>query len=249
MKFRLLYIFSIFFFLNGFSQQKYFVKDATGVELHWGDSLEIIKLLGEDVRIKLLHEKYISACIRIGNTALKKYPKWVPEKHLDKIYFLDSLEVNGIPYGATYVKDCIFIIYDPEADSVFAEQFIHHEFSSILLNKYYNRFNEGKWEKTNQNKFDYLDGGGPEAIQEKLTSKYSLTLFKRGFIMEYATASVEEDFNCMAESLFACYDHFWPNVEKYRRLRKKLKQTISFYNFIDPVFTKKYFQKISGDSK
>src|SRR5436190_4914256 len=168
MKFQLLFIFSIFFSLNIYPQQKDFITDPTGVELHWGDSLEIIKLLGEDVRINLLTKKYISTCIRIGNTALNKYPKWIPGKHIDKIYFLDSLAVEGIPYGATYFENCIFMVYDPCTDSIFAEQYIHHEFSSILLNEYSDLLKDKRWDRANKNKFDYLHGGGQEAIQEDL---------------------------------------------------------------------------------
>ena len=137
------------------------------------------------------------------------------------------------------------MIYTPSLDSIFLEQYIHHEFSSILINKYSEKFKDKKWERINRNKFRYMEGGGEEAIETDNTSQYSEELFRAGFIMKYATASVEEDFNCIAESLFSCYGYFWTSVKKHRRLGKKVKRAIAFYHSIDPVFSKDFFRRIS----
>ena len=55
---------------------------------------------------------------------------------------------------------------------------------------------------------------------------------------------MENDINTYAQNLFSPTTGFWDIVEKYPRVKKKVKLLVKFYNKINPVFTMSYFRKL-----
>jgi len=63
-------------------------------------------------------------------------------------------------------------------------------------------------------------------------------------LTKYATSGMENDINTYTQNLFSPTKGFWEIVDKYPRVRKKVKVLVAFYNRVNPVFTMSYFKKL-----
>lgn len=181
---------------------------------------------------------------RILQLALSKYPDGLPEKYLRKIYVLGYLEFFGAEYGGTYSDGIIYLSNRGDGmgyTDLYLEQSFHHEFSSILYYAHPEFFSHKAWIKYNKG-FSY-GSGGVNAIQTGTASiGLSTDYAKMGVLSQYGTSSTEEDFNTFAEQLFCPSPEFWDITDSYPQIKYKVKLIISFYQRIDPVFTKQYFR-------
>ncbi len=85
---------------------------------------------------------------------------------------------------------------------------------------------------------------GVEAIKNGWASlHFDQSLAREGFLNQYATASLEEDFNATAQSIFAGSADFWRAVDRYDALRNKTRLAIQFYQALEPMFTEVYFRE------
>jgi len=101
------------------------------------------------------------------------------------------------------------------------------------------------WKKRNMAGFDSNDPeAGVGAIRNNESSQtLDSVLCRKGFLTQYAYSGLENDVNTVAQNLFKPEADFWVYVDKYPRIRQKIKLLIAFYNKIDPAFTETYFRK------
>jgi hypothetical protein len=179
--------------------------------------------------------------------ALQKYPEKILKKNLRRVYALRKLFFFGLEYGGTYYKRLVFITNDGAANGYsgkYLEGTFHHEFSSVLLKRYRQHFDENAWRKVNPDEFEYGEGGVEALRIQASRLKLDSSLFSGGFLNEYSLASLEEDWNCYAEYIFLNDPVFWQAWENNEKVRKKTSLLISFYRQLHPVFTLEYFRNL-----
>jgi hypothetical protein len=180
--------------------------------------------------------------------ALKHYPVELVKKNLKAVYYAKELSFYGVQFGGTNSLDTIYLANRGEQAGFTGEYLVnafHHEFSSILLRNYWERFDEEAWIAANAPGVGYREGG-VIAIRDGMSD----TRFKPrhnvdGFLNEYGNASLEEDFNTFAEALFGSDRTFWTLVDRYPRLAKKKDLIVAFYASLDPQFTESYFRSLA----
>lgn len=185
---------------------------------------------------------------RVVAHALAKYPAGFLKNHLEAVHVLGRLEFSGISAAGTYSHDRVYLANEGYAagyDARYLEETFHHEFSSVLLERYSDDFPTEAWRQVN-GAFAYR-GSGVEAVQKGAASQdFSVAWHERGFLHEYASSALEEDFNSIAENLFGGRRQFWRVVEQYPRLAVKTRLAIEFYRSIDPAFTTEWFKTLTG---
>lgn len=198
-------------------------------------------------RFKEVNENRRSKLEDIINEELEKYPKEVILKNLENIYILKNLSFYGYDYGGTYAFKDIYLssgLNDLNYDNDSIRRSFHHEFSSILLNNYRRYFNSNEWMKVNA-EYNYY-GSGIGALKSGLTSlDLSSYYFQKGFLTQYSTASMEEDFNVFAENMFMGKERFWYAVDNYEKINEKYKIMIEFFSSINPKLNDDYFRNLN----
>lgn len=179
---------------------------------------------------------------------LLKYPTSIVKHNLKKIYVLNYIEFYGISFGGTNSLDAVYLANrgsDLGYTDLFLKKAFHEEFSSILLRNYKENFDQNKWESINPESFEY-GNGGVDAIKKGLSSeKFMDSLNAIGFINEYATSSLENDFNSFAKNLFEPSDEFQELLLKYEPLQQKADFFIQFYEVIDSQFSNSFWDNFT----
>ena len=179
--------------------------------------------------------------------ALAKYPAWMAERYLKKVYVLKSIRFYGYPYGGTYIRKILYLTYDgdnPLTNGQVLEERFHHEWSSILWKENLRKLNLDQWVLFNARGFTYGEGG-IDAIREGLTSmETDPGYFNIGFLNRYAMTEIEQDINVMAQYLFTGGPAFWKIVDTNALIRGKATLLINFYHSLDPMFTEDYFRNL-----
>lgn len=179
--------------------------------------------------------------------ALNKYPPELIRRHLTKVYIVGYLEFYGQSYGGTNSTSVVYISnrgVDLGYSDFWLEQAFHSEFSSILFRNYSFLFDKKKWISCNKD-IRYGKSGTQALKQGKASLEFDLELNRRGILAQYGAASIEEDFNLFAENLLLSKLGFWEIVKTQKRILKKTKQVIEFYNHIDSRFNEDYFRDVS----
>ncbi|MBA4293391.1 hypothetical protein C0431_10530 [bacterium] len=191
--------------------------------------------------------------LKTVQSALTKYPQAVIESNLKTVHVTRSLSFYGLNYGGTNSSDAVYLTLMPGRrlttfSHLFLERTFHHEFSSILLRNYWNQFPEKDWNQALPAEFKYR-GNGTQSVREGTAStRYSDQYNSLGFLAEYSTSSLEEDFNMLAEGLFSGDPRFWKIYDNYPLIAKKADLIITFYNRIDPTFTKPAIRQLAQAS-
>jgi len=189
----------------------------------------------------------IERSMKIVKDALAKYPKDLIKSNLKKIYILKKIEFYGQEFGGTNSTDVVYIANGGEDlgyTNSYIEQTFHHEFSSILLRNYSNLLKREEWISINA--LPYGDGGVQALKESKDSQDINPMLNSKGFISQYATSDLENDFNTFAENLFYPSDEFYNTVKNYPKIRQKLEFILEFYFALDNTLTKKYFEKLNN---
>ncbi|MCW5936058.1 MAG: hypothetical protein KIT11_01965 [Fimbriimonadaceae bacterium] len=171
--------------------------------------------------------------------AVARYPKALISQNLARIYVLRSITFYGLEYGGTNSLDTVYLT-NQGVERGYTDRYIlasfHHEFSSILLRNYPERFDEDEWVGANPLGFSY-GHGGTEALRDGSSDvRYNSWHIQRGFLNQYATASLEEDFNTVAEGMMTGSPEFWAACESSPMLKKKLGLAVKFYRSFWPGF-------------
>lgn len=190
-----------------------------------------------------------SSCVSTLKSSLNKYPRSVVEANLKTIFVSSNLSFYGLNYGGTNSENAVYITLAPWREKNFNLRFLerafHHELSSIFLRNYLNQFPQKSWNAALPTDFAYR-GDGTQSLREGTAStKYEAEFNKKGFLAEYSTSSLEEDFNLFAEALFSGDRDFWLLYDRYPLLAKKADLVIDFYHEIDPSFAKVQFRRLA----
>lgn len=199
-----------------------------------------------NIRITAIKDAEVERTTRALSRALDKYPAELLEKNLKKVYALATMSFYGLEYGGTYHKGKVYITNNGVENGytdTFIEGTFHHEFSSILLKRYKRFFDKKAWIASNPDDFEYGDGGLAALHTSNTSLQLDSALCNAGFLNQYSMASVEEDFNCFAESLFVSDEGFWDAWKANEAVKKKTDIIIRFYQHLSPIFTLEHFQQ------
>ncbi len=217
-------------------------------------------------RITPLAEGSRAKAEKIIERAVAKYPDSVVRKNLKGVRLVSKLEFYGIEYGGTYMphSHLIVLAYDPRFDDLGFEQRFHHEFSSVLLQAYENKFDDRRWKDANAANFKYRSngviehslGGQSEATkflgeEQKRTGGNGSNLLEvnnglmaLGFLTRYNQVSIEQDVNETAAHLFT-NPKIWEYCARYPRIDQKIDVLIDFYSQIDSSLDRMHFRRIT----
>ena len=188
-----------------------------------------------------LHDKNLE----ILREELQKYPPKLLRK-IKRVFVFDSLRFYGKNFGGTYYKHIIYYT-DRGFSKMDIIRMIHHEFSSILLNRYRKKFDRRSWKDCLPDNFQYKSRGIDALMTPDADLNYNDSLNALGFLNKYAVYHFEEDFNSFAQHLWARDKEFWERLEQYPLLKEKAMLVISFYKSIAPELDEKFFSRIAGD--
>lgn len=216
--------------------------------------------------IEPLDKTLEEAAAEILKEALKKYPEDLLKEFLDGVYVVGSLRFYDVGYGGTYMANAerIVLVYRSSFDARGFEQRFHHEFSSILLKKNEEAFEEARWKKGNPDGYVYR---APGVIEEQSGDRSEATkvleaeqkktggsgsgllrldaaLMKEGFLTQYNRVSIEQDLNETAAHLFT-NPTLWSYCRDYPRIDHKVDVLVDFYRSLDPLFDRYYFRELT----
>ena len=201
-----------------------------------------------DAHAEPLERNQMARSVRAMDKALAKYPAELLAKNLTAIYFAKNLRFYGLSYGGTNSLDSVYIA-NRGAKAGFTDRFLeaafHHEFSSILLRNFPDEFDHQAWTDANRAGFSYHSDGTQAVRSGRADTTFRPEFHAQGFLNEYATASVEEDFNTFAEAIFLGDRKFWKAVDLWPRLHAKAMIVIRFYGRRDSNLTEEYFRSLS----
>ena len=197
---------------------------------------------------KDLDKDQIERSLKVLKITLAKYPIEVLKKNLKKIYVLNEIKFYGVAFGGTNSTDVVYLsnkgISKGYTDE-YLERLFHAEFSSILLRNYKSNFPESQWLAANEPGTKYGKGGVSALKTKQSSESFDEDLHKKGFLNQYATSDVENDFNSFAKTIFKNEGDFWNLIKKYPRLKKKMEIIVAFYHQINEEFDLEYFQSVS----
>ncbi len=184
---------------------------------------------------------------RMIRAALEKYPTHLINTNLKEIYILKSVTFYGQSFGGTNATSKVYLSnkgLKAGYTDHYLEQLFHAEFSSILLRNNKTLFSESAWTSNNIDDFKYGKDGVSALKEKKASEKFETSLNEIGFINQYATSSLENDFNSFAKNLFMPNPGFDNVLKNYYRLRNKRKLIIQFYQKLDQQFNEVFFNQI-----
>lgn len=237
------------------STSKEITEISTRLHTQYGISLQSIKTVDQlpkfnqfrinnrEVDAKLIpatDDQYFDY-LKIVDAALKKYPASLTRKHIKKIAIGGSLTQDGAVIAGLYDHDTLYLFYNQqfgENSPLFLEQTIHHEFSSILIEKY--DFPAFDWLKLNPANFEYIIN--PVMINNyvKNTKSYNASpkQLQQGMVSSYGITNAENDINTYAELAFTQPETMKAHATKYAIVAKKYQMIKQFYLSISPEFSK-----------
>ena len=155
-------------------------------------------------------------------------------RDLRDLYLVSELRCFGRSFGGTNGTAAVYIKVGA-AERGFTDEFLlsmlHSEFSSILMRNY--SFPRDEWENANPPGFAYSENA-VQVVEESGQYELSEELLADGFLAQYATTSIENDFNILASWLFTRQSELCQYAERYEAIKHKANLAIQFYNTIDP---------------
>ena len=173
-------------------------------------------------------------CVEIG---MSRYSTPLLADDLRRVVMFRSISFYGLPFGGTNSNDTVYLTNDGAARG-YTDRYItgafHHEFSSILLRNHPGLLDQAAWNKAIPAGFHYR-GTGTDALREGTSStEYDPSLYSAGFLSQYSQASMEEDFNMLAEGMMTGDPELAKAAKRYPRIRAKLAVITEFYRALDP---------------
>jgi len=186
--------------------------------------------------------------VRVTLAAMEKYPAGVLKTNLEKVYITKRIAFYGLVYGGTNSLGAVYISNDGVANGFtdsYLERAFHHELSSIFLRNFSSRLDMKAWRASQPTGFKYRGDGTSSLREGTASTRYEDKYHKQGFLAQYATSSLEEDFNMMAEGMLSGLPEFWSAVDRHPLLKSKMTAVVAFYAKLDPVFTESYFRRLA----
>jgi len=184
--------------------------------------------------------------------ALDRLPRGITSSCMDRIIITSDLRgvynegrLAGQEFrsGGTYFDKAIVVnatsLTASDFDTHITSKIVYHEWSSLVLKKYYDRFDHESWNRCLPVGFHYdVDRFEPNDDDQ---ARPTMALLRDGFIMPYAQTAMENDFNLISEWLFSAEPALWKWYSASRPFRMKVNATIEFYRRIDDTLTFEYF--------
>lgn len=238
-------------FRNNQYNNRFIVHRASNVKINWFPTRTMFheSWWGGTIKgkVKALKKRELKRHVKIINRAMAKYPSAVLRSNLKNVFLLSKLAFYGANYGGSYYKKNLFFANKGSRlgfSNLYLEQSFHHEFSSVLFIYNKHRFPSQQWKQANKPGFQYGKGGTSALLTGKSGYARKKRYLQIGLLNQYAGASIEEDLNVFAETLFTDKKIF-TLAKIYPRIGKKLKLLIRFYRRIHTDFTKAYFSKMT----
>jgi len=181
------------------------------------------------------------------HNAAAKYPAHILEQ-LDAVYVLSRISCYGLEYGGTQSSRRVYISsygLSSATTSYGIEFRFHSELSGLLGWKHGKYIDSNRWKAANPEGFKYI--GPQEAIRSGRGSlSWNENTVKGSFLCEYSKASLQDDFDLIAATLFMGRKDLWTLYDRLDGIRTKVDIVIEFYQKFDPMFTKDYFRSLAG---
>jgi hypothetical protein len=206
-----------------------------------------------NIHVTKLKPGEVTRATNVVQLALEKYPPTLLGQTLQRVYVFDTIVQYDASIGGTYLGDQVFLA-DTGWMVGYTDQFIerafHEEYSSILLKTYPDYFDEAAWTKINPEQFVYDGDAGFGYIRDgKGSLDYDPKLLNAGFLNQYSSSNMENDFNAFAGRLLVGETEFWQAVDQHDRIQQKALLVIAFYQQLDPMYTEEYFRTLQSVEK
>lgn len=236
-------LFTQFSHAKDYQQLKTDIEQTYGIEVEF-DNIEFTKYLVKSVVANphkispKLREKTLKALLR----DLKKYKSIIIRSNIKKVNIVESLAINGRKVAGTLDSTVRYLYLDRRylGGSSMYKTVFHHEFSSLLIFKYYKEKFHKQWLKTNPKNFSYFTEYNKGSVLDSDTDLLgSHEVFKEGFVAGYGKADFEEDFNTYFQLLLGNPVRLANLEVKYPLIRKKAELLREFYYGIVAATIKK----------
>ena len=187
---------------------------------------------------EMFDQKYTSNILKAYRAFKKEYPPAMLRHDLGKVYIFKELVFYNRSFGASYTGNNILIRHNPEKYGDYVGWTIgelHHEFSSILLNKYSHLFPHSKWKSANRGSY-WSKRWGLEQLGNGSGMWGNKSLYKKGFVTKYGGADFENDVNVYAQFLFQTPRKLAKLGKKYPPIAQKTQLLKGFYCKINRDF-------------
>lgn len=188
--------------------------------------------------------------IKILKEELNRYPQQIITKYLHKVTFKELEYSSGLAF-LDYE-----IVIDPRTDLNYIRHIIHHELSSVLLNRIdenytfvtFNRIGRKFIDLNDTLKYFSTAESGHTGQLKKMESNYFVG-------SEYARVGFENDWNMTCEYLWTnspiylkdgTKENFWDFYIKKKGLpvAKKIEMALDFYRSLDKSLTIEFFKSL-----
>jgi hypothetical protein len=186
--------------------------------------------------------------VRVIRRALEKYPVTLLEANLQRVYVVKELRFSGIHAAGTNSNSAIYIANDGDTAD-FIEETVHHEFSSILLRNFEDRFPTHAWLRLSPKDFVYGASGVDAILRHADSLEYDDSWHERGFLHEYAAATLEDDFNSIVEKLFMNDPKLDAITASWPVIATKVRFAREFYRAVDPQFSDDWFAALPRSTR
>lgn len=162
-----------------------------GFEVVWGtrqfEKSNNIFCTPPEIKLRTTHEKEVNKFINV-------YREETLEKHLDKLFLCKELIVNGeFWYRGVHISKAPFIFVEVDSFNDL-ENVAHHEFSSIIYEKFFSEKDAQIWKRNTNLNYKQLD-----EITSNNVIDVDYDLCKDGALTLYSTSDLENDFNVISQ--------------------------------------------------
>jgi hypothetical protein len=193
-------------------------------------------------KVKPIRHRVLMRYPALLQKAFNKYPIEIIKKHLNAIYFVREIDLDGLKASGTYdpFRRIIYLVDNGNKNDDQAMRTFHHEFSSLLLKSH--SFWVNPWTDHNPQEFVYLCEISKNQLQPLIDASMdgSELDYEKGFMNTYGQTNFENDFNEYSAMIFTYPEKFQKIMNQYPRVRGKFLVWLEYYQKIDPIFTEAY---------
>jgi len=171
---------------------------------------------------------------------IKKYPTKIIQEELDSIFLFTKMGIYNTSYGGTSISKTIYMAIGEDVSDhskLYIKRLFNHELSSIFLRRF--KFPIAEWIKCNPKGFTYKTTTEDilTMVRENGNLDGNSILYEKGFLDEYGTATLEEDFNLYVAEAFTRPKRLKELSVQYPAIRKKVEILKKYYLGISIEFS------------
>ena len=231
------------------------IKQTWNLEVRYeGDTSKFILLVDhipDNWRLDPIAANDTVPALQALKMALSVYPvdliRQVAGSQVGPVFLVRRIAVNGTEVGGMFMDGAIYVPARDmlSAESVtFAEDTLHHELALVGL--YAGQSPKAAWAAVNAPGFAYLTEHDAEAVRvaghRADATDSDDAVHEAGFMIKYAEASLEEDWQTYAEQAFGHPEVLVALANRFPRVKAKVKVFVEHYSSLDPAF-ESYFER------